>query len=63
MLLKKIKFLGGYKSGNLNTNPGKYGNKFLSLLLDNNFAEYFKFISDDNFEDYNFSRRNLNYLI
>ena len=24
------------------------------MLLDNNFAEYFKFISDDNFEDYNF---------
>ena len=28
-----IKNLGGYKSGNLNIDPGKYGNEFLYLLL------------------------------
>lgn len=51
---ENIKNLGGYRSGNLNINPGKYGNEFLYLLLKKNFKEYFKFITNDNFEDYSF---------
>lgn len=51
---KNIKNLGGYKSGNLNINPGRYGNELLSLLYKKNFQEYFKFIIGDNFLDYTF---------
>ena len=44
--------LGGYKSGNLNINPGKYGVKIFSLLNDLNFKNYFNFLTDEKIEDF-----------
>ena len=47
-----LETLGGYKSGNLNLNPGKYGNYIYEILIKKNFKEFFKFITQDDLENY-----------
>jgi len=47
-----IKKLHGFKSGNLNIHLGKFSQKFISLLINNNFSEYFNFLTGDNIENY-----------
>jgi len=47
-----IEILGGYKSGNLNLNPGKFGNYIYEILTKKNFKEFFKFITQDDLENY-----------
>ncbi len=47
-----IKNLGGFKSGNLNIYPGKFGESILSLLNKNSFREYLSYLIDDNIENY-----------
>ena len=49
---KNIKNLGGYKSGNLNIYPGKFGIDILSILNDYSFKNYFNFLTNDNIENY-----------
>ena len=53
-ILKDHKFedIGGYKSGNLNIDPGKYGPKILKILEDINFQNYFEFLTNDKLKNY-----------
>ena len=59
---KYVAELGGFKSGNLNIELGKYSKVFINLLFDNNFGEYFKFLIGENIEEYEiFTGGNLNF--
>lgn len=49
---ENIKNLGGYKSGNLNIYPGKFGSDILSILNELSFKNYFNFLINDNIENY-----------
>ena len=49
---KYVSELGGFKSGNLNIELGKYSEVFINLLFANNFAEYFKFLIGEKIDDY-----------
>ena len=44
--------LGGYKSGNLNIYPGRYAHEILSKLNSINFKNYFEFLVDEKFDNY-----------
>ena len=48
----KINRIGGYKSGNLNIDPGKYGPMLLKILEDINFKNYFEFLVNDKLKNY-----------
>ena len=50
--IKHLKYLGGYKSGNLNIYPGKFGEEILSILNNYSFKEYLNYLIDDNIEKY-----------
>ena len=50
--IKHLKNLGGFKSGNLNIYPGKFGEEILSLLNNYSFKEYLNYLIDDNIEKY-----------
>ncbi len=47
-----ISNLGGFRSGNLNINPGKHGPMFMNFLKLNNFTEYFESLTGDKLQDY-----------
>lgn len=47
-----ISNLGGFRSGNLNINPGKHGAMFMNFLKLNNFTEYFEGLTGDKLQDY-----------
>lgn len=49
---KYLKHLGGFKSGNLNIYPGKFGVDILNILNNHSFKEYLNFLIDDNIEKY-----------
>lgn len=62
ILHNEIIHLGGYKVGNLNIDPGKYGDELLLMLKKNNFDQYFEHITNDKIENYNFlAGGNLNF--
>ena len=48
----KLEDIGGYKSGNLNIDPGKYGPWILKILENINFKNYFEFLTNDEFKNY-----------
>lgn len=52
--INKINFqnIGGFRSGNLNINPGRYGKDILELLLKKKFKDFFNFITGDNIENF-----------
>mgnify|MGYP006081635759 FL=1 len=52
--INKINFqnIGGFSSGNLNINPGRYGKDILELLLKKKFKDFFNFITGDNIENF-----------
>ena len=47
-----VKQLGGFKSGNLNINLGKFSQIFIDLLMKKNFSEYFNYLTDENIMNY-----------
>ena len=47
-----ISKLGGYKAGNLNINPGKYGPILLDFINNENFSKYFEFLTGDKISNY-----------
>jgi len=53
-IVKKINFenMGGFKSGNLNIYPGRYGKDILKLLFEKKFKDFFNFITGDDIDKY-----------
>ena len=49
---QKLTELGGYKSGNLNIDTGLFEKKFIEILLNSNFSNFFNYITNDNLENY-----------
>ncbi len=49
---KNISAFGGYRAGNLNINPGKYGPMFLDFFNNENFAKYFEYLVGNNISNY-----------
>tara|TARA_Y100000741_G_scaffold24166_1_gene17454 strand:+ start:1824 stop:2597 length:774 start_codon:yes stop_codon:yes gene_type:complete len=54
LIIKKnnLQNLGGYRSGNLNIHPGRYGKEILKLLNEKKFEVFFNFITGDDISQY-----------
>ena len=51
-LNKNCSNLGGFKSGNLNIHPGRYGKNILKLLNEKKFEVFFNFLTEDDISQY-----------
>jgi len=50
--IKNLKYLGGFKSGNLNIYPGKFGKEILLILNKYSLKKYLNYLINDDIEKY-----------